>query len=123
MSALGELIERLEKATGPDRELDVLVARTCGWRPLNDFGKWWIDPEEVHHNYLPFFSQSIDGAIILVPSGKQWAVWGEERPQARVYEADDNGGVLLGRSWECCEAHSPAIALCIAALKSRAEKS
>lgn len=130
MTGITDLIERLEKATGPDRLLDgdiaaALKLQPTGWRRgthKTDKSIWWDREDKTGFTQwaAPRYTKSIDAAMTLVPEGMQWAVWGEDRPQARVYEAGENGGILIGRSWECCDAESPAIALCIAPLKALA---
>lgn len=131
-----DLIERLEKATGPDRELDAAIGAAC--EIVDDFdpsvlldpvfyrgdecgririysGK--IDPSVKHHKYTRDarpFTASIDAALTLVPEGVDWGVghlmgWryraGIKFPDLSTFEADDYA--------------TPAIALCIAALKAR----
>jgi hypothetical protein len=75
------LAERCEQAAGPDRELDVAIARALDWKPLyrDDYSKWW-PPAAVedsrarkrsilHHptQPLPAFTASLDAAVILYP--------------------------------------------------------
>lgn len=72
-----DLIERLEKATGPDRELDGAI-----WCAVNgyEFLMWdgagccymakrrgWIAAD-----HIKMFSASLDAALTLVPSGFYW---------------------------------------------------
>lgn len=98
-----ELIERLEKATGPSRELDLAIDHATGERGTG------YEP--------PNYTASIDTALMLVPEPTV------EGDKGRVVEARFDFG--RGRhfanvnydfvGWGC----SPAIALCIAALNAR----
>ena len=106
-----ELIERLEKATGPDRELDEAVERA-----IFDEGKEWRSA------HLPYFTASLDAALTLVPEGYRWLVgnaWKDKHgscpAMATVALAGDYGT-------RPTSAATPAIALCIAALKAREAK-
>jgi hypothetical protein len=112
------LADRCEQAAGPDRELDVAIARALDWKPLyrDDYSKWW-PPAAVedsrarkrsilHHptQPLPAFTASLDAAVTLVPEGYGWMVM---KNVAKV-----------GR-WPK-RAATPALALCAAALRARA---
>lgn len=92
-----DLIERLEKATGSDRELDaeIMMARYAG-------GKW---PSGQVRRY----TDTIDCALKLVPEG--WRSLRFERTRSTY------GCFLDGID---TNAATPAIALCIAALKAHA---
>lgn len=92
---MDELIARLEKATGPDRELDALLGAACA--VVDDFDPLWftvpalyvgdergtiriyagkVDPSVRHHKYsrkARLFTASIDAALTLVPEG--WSMW------------------------------------------------
>lgn len=57
MSTYAEIIERLEKATGPDRKIDYMVFTKTA--PLDEFSPW--SPLIGNH-----FTSSIDAAIALV---------------------------------------------------------
>lgn len=122
------IIDRLEKATGLDRDLDIAIARACpfdGWRVEHDGSVsafdgegWYSAPTEV-----PMYTHSIDAALTLVPD--DWTAW-EIRSMgrktifscdlSRMTECDANAG----QDWAYGNGHNPAIALCIAALKARA---
>lgn len=77
MKQIDELIERLEKATGSDREIDALLALgVAGWsheRRKGDRYEYWRDPDDIspHSTYhprreLPRYTASIDAALALV---------------------------------------------------------
>lgn len=117
-----DLIERLEKANGPDRELDGAIALSLGWtyqKMKGDKRAYYRKPG-VTDCYLratvPEYTSSLDAALTLVPVDLGWdagqfgdisyaTVWSDDRtcPQDR-YQV---------------EAASPAVALCIAALRAR----
>lgn len=130
--ALAELIARLEKATGPDRKIDVAIwellanpdkyrrashwPRYSDWESKSSSGAW--EPFYPSLNAL-HYTASIDAALTLVP--EPWRL-------QDIWQSDD------GKSWhagvripglevgsdEACA--TPAIALCIAALKARAAR-
>ncbi len=147
MDKLSEIIERLERATDPSRDLadDVLLA--CGWSVI-EFGALdnpsheWLAPDESttyvggdHPNPLA----SLDAAVSLVPEGMMYGLAGPW-----VYTADHEDETKRGRQiWEAAvddgdnfcgdiesltdfdnsgQGPTPAIALCIASLKARAVK-
>jgi hypothetical protein len=105
-----DLLERLEKVTGPDRELDGAIQRIIGYGP--------------HHigaaGLTNAFTASVDAALTLVP--KEWTAWelrsmaGKRRfscDLSRLTECD------AGEDWAFGGGPTPAIAICIAALKAR----
>lgn len=104
MMTLDELIARLEKATAPDRGLDRDIAFSFGW-----------DPDGIQEP--PAYTASIDAAMTLVPAGMHWQLNSAGAPnsawQAAVCRSD------LEPQVECWAYSSPAIALCIAALRAR----
>lgn len=134
-SSLSDLIARLEKATGPDRELDAHIAASVGLpmtfcdfdagcyhgdcispgcgKPLGltderrSYPSDWRDDDR-----LPHYTSSIDAAMTLKPGyhkyilGSEWcAVWQED---GRYNDAE-----------RVPTRNRPAIALCIAALKAQ----
>jgi hypothetical protein len=114
---LDDLIERLEKATGPDRDLFI----TC-YLAVNNLEKLSDGvSSEACKRYLRFLNAEawIDAALTLVPEG--W--W----PFAIYFGTDGKGPceAILFRRRDQCKigggySHTkPAIALCIAALKAR----
>lgn len=118
-----QLIAALEAATGPSRELDVAIvyalypdigpyaAHCAGDPPI-----FWFDP--YYKQECPLFTASIDAALSLVPEG--WRVYALQQftvdtaKWACGLDMRYGPGQVLVR-----EAPSPAIALCIAALKAR----
>ena len=99
MSALLELAERCEAATGPDWELDGEIHRVRG---LN-----------LHASQISY-TASVDAALSLVLEGSCWRIVGwpkattTPRYGALVEGARDSFGA------------TPALAICAAALRARA---
>lgn len=129
-----DLIERLESATGPDRELDALVAIAMGEPPSEAFrlagapdpGKFGVG--SYGYWTAPKYSESIDAALTLVPEGWQWQI-SNRAPDPHTGRAYLNnkqlinigGGLTPNPRYAGAEATAatPAIALCIAALRAR----
>lgn len=114
MPELQELIERLEKATGLDRELDALIGAFVDAAPIKRVspGSEWSKTVEWLE-YLPY-TASLDAALTLVPEGWEWQIGGDvpsESGEAHVFGKGDDIHTAF--------VDSPAIALCIAALKAR----
>jgi len=126
-----ELIAALEKATGPDRELDAQLAiaagdvpddafRPCASRDVGAFGVGgygiWV---------APLYTASIDAAVALVPRNKAggcWyelhRAWGLSSARVRVYPENPWDGRTVEAVGESA-AENIALALCLAALKAR----
>lgn len=112
---LADLIARLERATGADRDLDEAIAE---WRFQDDMAtkrtsKWGPVPR--------YYTASLDAALTLVPEGLDWLICSRRRNfQDGYYVHIMNGDVNRdGRSVSVAWHPIPAIALCIAALKAR----
>ena len=124
------LAERCEQATGPDRALDFMILkRVRGLRDLGcglyEMGNWYYalnddDPSEKHPPF-PSPTASLDAALALVPDGHDWRIEVESgrQPGAICCHPDQ---------WSACpgvtmySAATPALALCAAALRARAEE-
>lgn len=116
-----ELIERLEKATGPNFALDWNIHLTA-------FG---IEGAGMYGNH-PNYTASIDAALTLVPDGSNLeqlgqfmclgkdgqALW-QARVRLRTLPSPFDKGKRGDRLESSGFMPSPAIALCIAALKAR----
>lgn len=127
---LTELIAALEKATGPSKELNAHIWNAVyghkdSWVAQSKNNFEWLVFEKCHRNgerlvevrgrrQLIDFTSSIDAALTLVPEGKKWGVGSWSGNFANI-GAEDNGKTETS----CEPAASPAIALCIAALRSR----
>ena len=140
---MSNLIPRLERATGPDRELDGDIALANGWRHEEaEYGKGisgqplikhtWTSPsgEEFwekttifdrankYPEELPHYTASLDAALTLVPEGCQWTIeadtaWLRWPEGDKIREAQGAFNRSGGKK--------TALALCIAALKAREE--
>lgn len=112
------VIERLEKATGPDRAIDIAIfkfirPRTTNHDALTDQQRegWW-------ETFAPRYTESIDAAVMLVPSGLYWLIsYGKTRPDEPLGAAQiiDHSGKIVAEA----EAATVALSVGIAALKAR----
>jgi hypothetical protein len=127
MSALLELAERCEQATGPDCELNREVAQAAGWRKggkvwaLGSSLQGWAPPGAPSKDLrldVPHYTASLDAAMTLVPEG--WYLGDltqcneDDVPQACLTEIDEpcrDAGA---------SASTLALSLCAAALRARA---
>jgi len=123
---LVELAGRCERASGPDRELDCQIyAVLQGWRYVKVMHR-----QKEGHFYAfrtsdgdktvllaPFYTKSLDAAIMLVQEGCFWSMPGLVQPlwDARINHHD--GLICLPLSQPCA---TPALALCAAALRAQA---
>jgi hypothetical protein len=141
-----DLIAALEKAEGPSRELDLLINLTLrldddvaqvvksrrgfdshegmSWemnRSAVVFQKYDADGRCFYHGSypLPAYTASLDAALSLVPAGMAWRIeptipsdarWGRYRAGVTTWDKPYD---LL------CYGPTPAIALCIAALRAK----
>lgn len=141
MSEIEDVIARLEKATGPDDVLDadiLKIANPQQWEycdrlrhemiarakanGLNDRGEaCWRGA----FGGICRYTSSIDAALTLVPDEYRWLVRshdgsanfdGTGRGAAAFANVYDNNEALMH---DCFVRSTPAIALCIAALKAR----
>lgn len=146
---LKDLIERLEKATGPDRELDCLIA-THPLTPQTRVAKGasidvLLEPraagigDETTELYaaeylpetnadwldLPEYTSSIDAALTLVPEGCTWLVKYEHEESERYGQPPFGASITVHGNGTDLEpllascAPTPALAICIAALRAR----
>lgn len=117
-----DLIERLERATGPDRELDAaIIFALYPGAQVNQYCVGDTEPVVFHaeplvpnKHDLPEFTKSLDAALTLVPDGWMWDV--SSSGCAWIMRNDDSicdSQIVIGGI------ESPAIALCIAALRAR----
>jgi len=108
-----ELIAALEKATGPDHDLDEEIM-CCAYADLKleRHMEGWYTPDGTHVRVEPY-TYSIDAAASLVPKGWEWCVYGAGGSDVWLPE-----GL---HAQQMTYAATPAIALCIAALKARPE--
>ncbi len=116
---LPELERRLVAASGPDRAIDsaignATVDQKC-WRVVDDKGNaeaWGSFGEEegwYPAGECPPYTSSIDAALTLVPEKCGWAIDGAAGSFAEAAVS----GIESGRM------ATPAIALCLAAIRAR----
>lgn len=129
-----ELIEQLEKCSGPDRAIDAAIhwtvnraqAETVYWNAACGL------PKNLPADFIPSglgamavmlaspaFTRSIDAALTLVPQGWTWSLTHAFAIDA--YLTFHKEGSLRGveNEVEVHDAQSAPLALCIASLKAR----
>lgn len=129
---LAELIAALEQATGPDRAVDFWCwwwgkASHDGTQPDRDY-----IAANIRRNDAPRYTASIDAALTLVPRmiapttpAKQWPATvdlrrhDDGRGWAAVRATDATPDGADDELFAEANANTPALALCIAALKAR----
>ena len=122
------LIERLEKATGSDRELDNFIVAAIGWKRIQTgSAAWphfvWRTPDGAQFpddgTRVPNYTGSIDAASTLVPNGLTWnaGITDEHFGGPIVATAQVLTREFTPKGWRSRGA-TPAIALCIAALSA-----
>jgi hypothetical protein len=150
MSDLLKLAERCETATGPDRELDALIWCALNGKKYighhQAYAAYRSHSPETQVEFteppkrerlvstgkaLPHaqpVTASLDAAMTLVPEGAHGSHWG-------INSSDRRNGTAIAyvtlydlpsgdeQSPATCEAATPALALCAAALKARASMS
>lgn len=121
-SEMKDLIAEMEAATEGSREFDITIARLLGHKLR--VGPWMAAPNPMEPDYpatipVPFYTTSLDAALILVPKGWTWSV-DATAPECLIdwvlYEPGlwaDGARAVKG------ESHTPALALCIASLRAR----
>lgn len=132
MTTSQELIVALEKATGPDRELDALIYCATNAPPEGADKIWAVGvdvfwaggtvkqgPLFLKGVNLPAYTSSIDAAMTLVPEGWYCVEILRDNEGEWVPRLHQNKRGLLS-----AHANHPrlSIALCIAALKARDAK-
>lgn len=135
---LDDLIALLEKAEAPSRELDQAIhllvlpddlaskiirgdMKVHEWS-LGAGGICWRSDSGSSGGTWPVrhYSSSIDAALTLVPEGANCFGFDCESGETRAYFSRNR---VASGHWYCSADHkSPAIALCIAALKARKEQ-
>lgn len=98
-----DLIERLEKLPGSDRQIDGAIEKSL-------FGEGPYGTVNT-----PYYTGSIDAALTL------WAIGPENGFQVGIADDGKTAYAFVGRN-EYAHGATPAIALCIAAMKVRLSK-
>ncbi len=135
-----DLIARIEAASGPDRELDFLIAVLIDWRwdgwedgeatIKNMMAKhgmgWALDADRRNSiwRFVPAYTAGVDPALTLVtPNHSVDLTTGGHWPnRARILAVYLDGDRWLHRGGDphyCSNAATPALAICAAALKAR----
>lgn len=136
----GEIVERLEAATGPDRELDAAIYdalvddggrfafRVTNWATNlgNRLGRyhdgWCVgkSPTDEYAENLPRFTESLDAVLALVGAKLPGWNWATHTTGGGSYEAclmTPDYHELSGRAFECM-AKTPAIAILLALFRA-----
>lgn len=121
------LAEKIEAASGADRELDREIAFAINLQDEDEFGcphgwaDWYTDGSRRWGDNFAFcplaYTASLDAAMALVPPGWRWTM-----------DSDHSGwwaGIWRRQEWafrhgKDRKCRTPALALCAAALRSRA---
>ena len=121
MSSLSELIELVEKAKGPSRELDTLIEIAISpdearmpWSCKGGHVSRLCGDQHWRDGHARKFTASIDAALTLLPEGHDWSLFA------------DNGSAMAGcqpASDDGCDmtdvpGATPALALVAACLKA-----
>lgn len=110
MSEITEIIARLEKAEGADHDIDGAIHVLITGKPLETNCKHC---GAFSMRFPRSYTRIVDDALTLVPTNLHWSI--TSRGVARV------GGPAADFMIKGGEHASPAIAICIAALKARVE--
>jgi len=124
-----DIIERLEKAEGPSRELDAEIWERLGlvdekhcarWRAMD--GRKDLTRERFVRAWAPEFTESLDAALTLVPEGWSWKLVHEPHDGLyRVVMRQAPRLEIVALAYVVTKA-TPALALCLAALKARQQE-
>lgn len=124
--AIIDLISDLENANDGQRSLDAAIGLLLGWKRKVEYVKtdgngepvrkvFWIVPSGDDPGRVPYFTTSIEDAFLLAKTISPGHVGG--------VSWDENGrGTALVGGGSYCEAATPALALCVAALKMKLRK-
>jgi hypothetical protein len=111
MNSIQDIIARLERASGPDHEID---------REIAEYLRTYSPPDRgSQEGDWPNYTHSIDAALTLAPKGFQAYVdtgVGAFSGDAHACVWTDYPHRISGGARQC---FNPAIALCIAALRAR----
>lgn len=129
-TTLLELADRVERATGADRELDVDICAAANPDLAVYHGYSVADlraasPANTNAAFakitgVPAYTSSTDDALMLVPDGAIWqGGGGNGRAYAIVVSEQDVDPIRAARQMTF-EAATPALAICAASLRARA---
>lgn len=122
---MNDLIEKLEAATEGSRELDADIAQHVDWPRIRGAKRLPDRPDSSGYfeisadtwQAVPRYTTSLDAALTLVPEG-----WGCD---LGIWPSGNGARLTPGVNIFHAiyrEAQTPALALCIAALKARGEQ-
>lgn len=120
MDDLLKLAERCEAATAPDRDLDRLILKECGWLEVVSFAYSWQDPQGQMQKDAPRPTASLDAAMTLIDDSEIWGVSKQEHNPGRDYYYHASVMPFGPKPWHEAKAGTAALALCAAALRARA---
>jgi len=116
------LLDRIQQLVAPDRQIDGLI-----YRIVHDVPEWRRGPTVLGHVEgengaildAPAYTASIDAAALLVPARHLWTMdsWCGPKWSAGIWHEGKRQFVVY--SGESRSQHSPAVALCVAALRVR----
>lgn len=118
-----ELIDRIEAATGADRDLNAAIAVASGQYVVSRHHPGMFAHKDRPHQFsyfVPAYTASIDAAMGLVPDGWAWMVGCApdfQRFFATLMTTDD--AAPIEDETIDTNAATPALALCAAAMKAR----
>ncbi|MCA1494657.1 hypothetical protein I6F11_27670 [Ensifer sp. NBAIM29] len=121
--AVRDLIGEIENASAPERHLDSAIGILLGWKRKVEYVKtdehgepvrkvFWIVPTGDDYGKVPRFTNSLDAAMMLAREISPDSVGGVS------WEKDGQGTAVLGEG-PYCRAATPAMALCVAALRAK----
>lgn len=114
--SLRDLIERVERAEGPERRLNADLLLALGW-----FGdkKGALDPKGNRVSTIPDYLGSVDAAMTLLGPEAFWRLGHDgEGPDPALFKAEVLSPMLHRLPYVSICA-TPALALCAASLKAR----
>lgn len=118
-SDLQSLLERLEKATGPDREID---------QDIEDIVRLGIAPRDKPLPFCPKYTSSLDAALSLVERVLPPLPTADHKhSEIRLQIADGDTNAVIdrdtfsGEAVTIASAATPALALCLALVRAKLE--
>lgn len=125
---MNDLIEQLQSADGPNRGFDAALAKHWGHTVCSDQGRWRVYGGAVsrtNKRKLPAYTSDLNAALTLLPDGWEWTagVFRGEDDNGPPFFADCGNFEEPNGNEDCtyfeARGQTPAIAICIAALKAK----
>lgn len=133
-SSYGEIVERLEKLTAPDRELDCLIAYASDLRAPEAIDVSWRErvdrfglaeavgaadrSQNIWSSIVPLYTASIDAAVALVEKMLPGWIWGAGNSSIASYCAQVRRMGVIEPDHRYEFGPTPAIALLIALFRA-----